>query len=385
MRKPLKIGIVAGEESGNLLGVDLIQALREKSGRDIELVGVGGAELGEMGLKSLFDSDEIALIGLGAVLKKLPKLMARIKETATYLAEQKPDCVILIDSPDFTHRVAKKLKYIDASIPVIKYIAPSVWAWRPERAKKMCAYIDHVLVVLPFETDVLRKLNGPPATYVGHRLLSDPDLLSVRIKRQQKKTNTAPNLVILPGSRRSEIHGLMPAFGEAVAILAERIENLHVTLPTLPRHEAFVHKEVESWKVKPEIIVGAQEKWKSFVAADAALAASGTVSLELALSGIPMVLSYRADYFAKLFILPKVTIWSAALPNIIADEPIVPEYFNEFIRPGMLARQVERLMKESPVRQAQLEGFSRVWSTMKTEKPSGKLAADAVLTLLAKQ
>lgn len=383
MKRPLKIGIVAGEESGNLLAVDLIKALREKTGQDIVLVGVGGTELEKLGLKTLFDPDEIALMGLGAILKKIPSLMKRIRETAAYLAKEKPDCVIVIDSPDFTHRVAKKLKAIDASIPIIKYIAPSVWAWRPGRAKEMCSYIDHVLVVLPFEEDVLQSLSGPPATYVGHRLLSEPDLLRVQEKRKQNKVDAAPVLMVLPGSRRSEVHGLMPLFGEAVAILAERMDNLRVILPTLPRIEALVRQEADKWQVKPEIVVGTEEKWKSFALANAALAASGTVSLELALSGIPMVLSYRADLFAKLFILPKVTVWSAALPNIIADEPIVPEYFNEFIRPGMLARQLEQLIKEGHARQAQLEGFSHIWTIMETPRPSGELAADTVLLVLS--
>jgi len=386
--RPLKIAIVAGEESGDLLGADLIDALRSQTDRLVDIVGVGGDHLAARGMKSFFDPHEIALMGLGAILKNLPGLMRRIGQTAQRIIAEKPDCVLLIDSPEFTHRVAQKIRAAKPTIPIVKYIAPSVWAWRPQRARAMKAYFDHVLTILPFEVEVMQQLSGPSATYVGHRLSSYEPILKARAAQKilelQRTDETRKTLLVLPGSRRTEIQLLMEPFGQAVGELAARIEKLDVVLPTLPRIEEMVRDLSKNWAVKPLIVLGDEEKWKAFSKADAALAASGTVSLELALSRIPSVLSYKADWFARKFLMPKITIWSAALPNIIADEPVVPEYFNEFVRPGMLARNLERLMRPGSARQAQLDGFDKVASIMETEQPSGEIGARVVLELAGK-
>ncbi|NKE77124.1 lipid-A-disaccharide synthase [Ochrobactrum sp. MC-1LL] len=383
--RPLKIAIVAGEESGDLLGADLIDALRSQTDRLVDIVGVGGDHLAARGMKSFFDPHEIALMGLGAILKNLPGLMRRIGQTAQRIIAEKPDCVLLIDSPEFTHRVAQKIRAAKPTIPIVKYIAPSVWAWRPQRARAMKAYFDHVLTILPFEVEVMQQLSGPSATYVGHRLSSYEPILKARAEQKilelQRTDETRKTLLVLPGSRRTEIQLLMEPFGQAVGELAARIEKLDVVLPTLPRIEEMVRDLSKNWAVKPLIVLGDEEKWKAFSKADAALAASGTVSLELALSRIPSVLSYKADWFARKFLMPKIAIWSAALPNIIADEPVVPEYFNEFVRPGMLARNLERLMRPGSARQAQLDGFDKVASIMETEQPSGEIGARVVLEL----
>lgn len=384
-KRPLKIAVVAGEESGDLLGADLIDALRGQTDRLVDIIGVGGDHLRERGLTSLFDPHEIALMGLSAVLKNLPRLILRIGQTARSIVAAKPDCVLLIDSPDFTHRVAKKIRAADPSIPIVKYIAPSVWAWRPQRARAMKAYIDHVLTVLPFEVEVMRQLNGPASTYVGHRLASYDPVLEARasqlVLEAERARSTPLKLLLLPGSRRSEIQMLMQPFGAAVAELAQRVERLEVVLPTLPRIEQMVRDAVRDWPVKPLIVLGDDEKWRAFSTADVALAASGTVSLELALSRIPTVLSYKADWFARQFLLNKITIWSAALPNIIADQPVVPEFFNEMVRPGLLARHVQRLAVPGPARQTQLDGFDEIARLMRTERPSGEIGARVLLDL----
>ena len=295
--RPLKIAVVAGEESGDLLGADLIDALRAKTDRLIDLVGVGGKHLQDRGLKSLFNPDEIALMGLGAVLKNLPKLILRIRQTAKAIIEAKPDVLLIIDSPDFTHRVAKRVRAVDPTIPIIKYIAPTVWAWRPQRAKSMKAYVDHVLTVLPFEVEVLKDLNGPAATYVGHRLTSLPSVIKIRDAQINAEVlrpdNEKSTLLVLPGSRRSEILSLMPVFGQSVEKLAARLGNLEVILPTLPHQEPLVREMCRDWVVKPQIVVGEQDKWQAFAKGDIALAASGTVALELALCQITSVIAYK--------------------------------------------------------------------------------------------
>lgn len=386
----LKIAVVAGEESGDLLGADLISCLSQQIGCNIHLVGVGGRHLKALGLKSFFDSHDIALIGLKEVLKKLPLLLLHIRNLSKFIAQEQPDCLIIIDSPDFTHRVAKRVRALAPSIPIIKYIAPTVWAWRPERAKAMRGFVDHVLAVFPFEEKVMQDLGGPATTYVGHRLLTYPPLLKVQSEKkcQAKQRHlcdqqtSSPTLVILPGSRNSEIRSLMPIFRETVEILVQRIPHLQIILPTLPHLVDKVRDFVQDWKSKVEIVVGEDEKWRAFAQADVALAAHGTVSLELALAKIPMALCYKLDRFSKLFIFPKMMLWSAALPNIIADKPIVPEYLDEFIRPGMLARQIEQLLSNPLLHQAQLDAFEMVEQKMKTEVPSGIVGAQKIITLL---
>ncbi|WP_273755298.1 lipid-A-disaccharide synthase [Bartonella sp. MM73XJBT.G] len=386
----LKVAIVAGEESGDFLGADLISCLSQQIGCNIHLIGVGGRHLKALGLTPFFDSHDIALIGLKEVLKKLPLLLLHIRNLSKFIAQEQPDCLIIIDSPDFTHRVAKKVRALAPSIPIIKYIAPTVWAWRPERAKAMRGFVDHVLAVFPFEEKIMQDLGGPATTYVGHRLLTYPPLLRVQSekKRQVEQRNlcgqqtSSPTLVILPGSRNLEIRSLMPIFRETVDILVQRIPHLRIVLPALPHLVDRIRNFVQDWKCKVEIVVGEDEKWHAFAQADVALAAHGTVSLELALAKIPTVLCYKLDHFSKLFIFPKMMLWSAALPNIIADKPIIPEYLNELIRPGMLARQIGQLLSNPLLRQAQFDGFEVVEQKMKTEIPSGTMGAQKIITLL---
>lgn len=382
---PLKIAVVAGEESGDLLGADLVDALRTRTDRLISLIGVGGPHLQERGLKTLFDPEEIALMGIGAVVARLPKLIMRIRQTAKAIVAAKPDCLLIIDSPDFTHRVAKKVREADPSIPIIKYIAPTVWAWRPERAKEMRKYIDHVLTVLPFEVEVMQRLSGPKSTYVGHRLSSYQPLLDVaksRTKRKAPVEDAEKTLLLLPGSRRSEIQALLPEFGKTLQLLSERAGSVQAILPTLARHETTIQAMTKDWPVKPIIVTGEAAKWDAFAKADVALAASGTVSLELALAHIPTVVAYKTDRFTRLFIARLITIWSAALPNIIDDTPVIPEFFNEFVRAGMLSRQLEQLLIEGPARKVQMQGFERISKLMQTDKPAGELGADVLLTML---
>jgi len=381
----LKLAIVAGEESGDILGADLVDALRKQTDRLVDIIGVGGDHLAKRGLKTFFDPQEIAIMGLSAVLKSLPSLVLRIRQISREIVAARPDCVLLIDSPDFTHRVAKKIRAANPSIPIVKYVAPSVWAWRPQRAKAMRAYVDHVLTVLPFEVEVMKRLHGPASTYVGHRLSSYAPIVTAQRSQKslenQRWNDDARRLLLLPGSRKSEVQMLMEPFGKTVEELAQRFNKLEVILPTLPRIEELVREASRDWAVKPIIVVGEEAKWEAFGKVDAALAASGTVSLELALSRIPTVLCYKADWFARQFLISKITIWSAALPNIVVDEPVVPELFNEFVRPGMMARQVERLMRKGAARQAQLDGFDKVAALMQTERPSGEIGAKILLDL----
>ncbi|OLP55274.1 lipid-A-disaccharide synthase [Rhizobium rhizosphaerae] len=386
-RPVLTVGVVAGEVSGDLLGGDLIRALKRQTDRPVRLVGVGGEDLQREGLASLFDYSELSIMGLSQVLARLPTLIRRIRQTADALIAARPDVLLIIDSPDFTHRVARRVRAALPGVPIIDYVCPSVWAWKEYRAPRMRGYVDHVLAVLPFEPEVMARLGGPKTSYVGHRLAQDAAVLAVRARQSARErererdgeAKDAPRTcLLLPGSRGAEITRLLPEFQAAMLFLKERHPTMRFLLPTVPRQEARVRDLVANWPHKPEISVGAEAKWEAFAEADAALAASGTVILELGLCGIPVVSTYRADWLIKLM-HSRIRIWTGALPNLIADYPVVPEYFNESIRPGALARWIERLAFDTDQRRAMRVGFDLVMARMQTPVPPGEAGAAIVL------
>jgi lipid-A-disaccharide synthase len=384
-QRPLKIGIVAGEESGDLLGADIIAALKAATGRDVTLTGVGGRHLQEHGLKPLFAAGDIALMGFSAVFRDLPRLMKRIGETARAIAAARPDCLITIDNPDFTLRVARKVRAANPEIPIIHYICPSVWAWRSGRAAAMKPYVDHILCILPFEPAELERLGGPPGTFVGHRLTTDSGARAAAAAQAAPRDlsdDREKTLLLLPGSRKSEVSRLIEPFGETVSILKSRGHRLRLVLPTVPHVAELVASSVAGWEQKPEIVTDTAGKWQAFGEADAALAASGTVSLELALAGVPLVSCYKLDPLAR-FVLRVITIWSAALPNLIADRTVVMEAYNELVQPGWLARHLEGLFADTGYRRWQKDGFAEVARRMTTERPSGEIAAEIVMERIA--
>lgn len=378
--RPLRIGIVSGEESGDLLGADIVAALKAATGREVELVGVGGRHLEAKGLRSLFPAGDIALMGFSAVVRDLPRLMRRIGETARAIVAARPDCLITIDSPDFTLRVAKKVRAADPSIPIVHYVCPSVWAWRPGRAVAMKPYVDHILCLLPFEPAELARLGGPEGTFVGHRLASDPGVIAAAAAQEthDASPDREKTLLILPGSRRGEVSRLIEPFGETVFILKSRGHTLKLILPTVPHVAELVRSSVSKWDIKPEIVTDPAAKWQAFGQADAALAASGTVALELALARVPLVSCYKLDPIARMM-QGFITTWSASLPNIIADRTVVIEAFNDYVRPQWLARHLEGLFSESGLRRWQKDGFAEVARRMATARPSGEMAAEVVL------
>ncbi|MCF6124233.1 lipid-A-disaccharide synthase [Mesorhizobium sp. M7A.F.Ca.CA.001.07.2.1] len=380
--RALKIAIVAGEESGDLLGADIVRSLSQAVGREVQLVGLGGRHLQALGLVSPFDAGEIALMGFSAVLRDLPRLMRRISQLSKTVADEKPDCMVTIDSPDFSLRVAKKVRAANPSIPIIHYVCPSVWAWRPGRAVAMKPYVDHILCILPFEVKELERLGGPPGTYVGHRLTHDAGLLAAA-KAQELPRDLSPDrvktLLVLPGSRRGEVRRLLDPFGETVSILRARGHRLRLLLPTVPHVAELVKSSVNRWDEKPEIIVDSQRKWQAFGKADAALIASGTVSLELALAGVPMISCYRLDPVARVLAPYLVSVWSALLPNLISDRALIPEFYDGYIKPNNLARQLEALFADSGMRAWQKNGFAEITRRMATDRPSGEIAAQVVM------
>ena len=343
-----KIFFVIGEESGDALGADLLAALNKKaknSGIEINAVGLAGPAMEALGVKSLFDISEIAVMGITAVLGRLLTIIRRILNTIAAIERERPDIIVLIDSPDFTHAVAKRVRKKLPDIPIINYVCPSVWAWRQGRARKMTAYIDHVLALLSFEPEILKKLGGPNATYVGHKLAQELKDISIgdRPLAFDDAASELPLLLVLPGSRKGEVESLLDIFGDTVALMRKRGLEFECVIPAVDHLADNIRHKTRSWPIKPEIVTGLDAKKDAFAKATAALAASGTVSLELALAGIPMVLSYKLDAIIRPFGF-MLKIWSAALPNLIADYVVVPEEFNHTVTPDRLVRQLERLL-----------------------------------------
>lgn len=382
--KPLKIAVIAGEVSGDLLGADLVAALKQRHSGPIELVGVGGEALQGQGLHSLFDFSELSIMGFTQVLSKLPRLIRLISVTSEAIIAAKPDLLLIVDSPDFTHRVARKVRKRLPDLPVVNYVCPSVWAWKEYRAKAMLPYVDEVLAVLPFEPDVMQRLGGPKTHFIGHRLASHAEVQRVRSARRSrspKATGESRTILLLPGSRGAEITQLLPVFGAAMEEFVSRNGETRFLLPTVPRQEARVREITAAWPIRPEILIGDQAKWQAFEEADAAIAASGTVILELALAYVPVVSTYKGDWIIRM-LANRIKVWTGALPNLIADYAIVPEYFNDVLRPASLVRWAERLSSGTPQRQAMLAGYDDVWSRLQTALPAGEAGADLVLSLL---
>lgn len=374
----VKVAVIAGEMSGDLLGAGMASEIRLTAGRDVDLIGVGGPALAAEGLTSLFDFNDIAIMGVSAVLGRLPLLLRRINQTVDALVAARPDVLVIIDSPGFTHRVAKRVRKALPDLPIVQYVSPTVWAWKEYRAAHMNAYVDHVLAILPFEPAVMQRLGGPPTTYVGHRLRTLPAMLEARA-RQSARSQTGPQrtILLLPGSRSTEVSRLLPVFGATAECLSTRGDYRFV-IAAVPSQEASIRNGVAGWSTKPAIVLGEDAKWQAFAEADAALAASGTVMLELALAGVPTIAAYKTDVFIRL-VLHRIKTWSAVLPSLIAGYPVFPEFYDEFLRPEMLARMLDRLASDTPQRTATISACGEVFDRMATERPANLTAAEIVL------
>lgn len=359
----LKLFLVAGEHSGDALGARLMSTLNARVGERIRYFGVGGHGMEAEGLTSLFPLDQVAVMGPMSILPRLPKIVRRVYDAVDAAISVHPDCVVIIDSPEFTHPIAKRIRKRRPDIPIIDYVSPSVWAWRPGRARKMKAYVDHVMALLPFEPEAHLRLGGPRCTYVGHPMIERYEWIAAQdgasLAARLGLSGQRPVVVVLPGSRASEVSRMMVPFGETLALLAARGVHVDAIVPVVESVRPLVEAGVSDWAVKPHLVSGEADKFAAFRLATAALAASGTVTLELGLAGTPMVVAYKVDpVAARLRFLLKVH--SVVLANLVLGENAFPEYLQEACTPEGLSDALGALLSETPARAAQMAALKRI-------------------------
>jgi lipid-A-disaccharide synthase len=379
------IFLIATEESGDRLGAGLMKVLRQRLGDAVLFEGVGGLAMASEGLTSLFPIEELSIVGFAAVARRLPGIMRLIRQTVEAVMQTSPDVLVIIDSPDFTHRVARRVRSRDESIPIIDYVSPTVWAWRPGRARAMISYIDHVMALLPFEPEAYRRLRGPPCTYIGHPLIDQIASLRPNAEERARREAENPLLLVLPGSRRSEVRHHMAIFGETLALLNAEGIAFEPVLATTPQLEGMVRENLKDWRVQPRIAVREAEKRAAFRSARAALAKSGTVTLELALAGVPMVAAYRVGAVEAFILRRAIKVQSVILANLVIGKEVVPEFLQENCTAEALAKSLREVLTDTPLRQRQVEAFARLDSVMSTGgAPPSLRAAEIVLAAMRK-
>ena len=379
-----RIFLIATEESGDRLGAGLMKVLRQRLGDAVQFDGVGGRAMAREGLTSLFPIERLSIMGLSAVVLQLPKLLRLIRQTTDAVIAAAPDILVIIDSPDFTHRVARKVRSQNRSIPIVDYVSPTVWAWRPGRARAMVSYVDHVLALLPFEPAAYERLRGPPCSYVGHPLTEQVGLLRPNADELARRNAEPPVLLVLPGSRRGEVRRHMAVFGETLARLQAEGVAFDAVLPTMPHLEACVRDGVKSWKIEPRIVIGEQDKRAAFRIARAALAKSGTVTLELAIAGVPTVAAYRVGGIEAAVLMRLISVHTVILANLVLGENVMPEFLQTDCTPDNLARALRPLLADTPERARQLDAFGKLDAVMSTGKTPSICAADIVLATMRK-
>ncbi len=363
-------------------------AMKQKSETPILFTGVGGEMMEAEGLRSIFPLSDVAVMGPLAILARLPKLVRRVYQAVEAALAAEPDGVIIIDSPEFTHPIAKRIRKKKPLVPIIDYVSPTVWAWRPGRAKKMRPYVDHLMALLPFEPEAHRRLGGPVCSYVGHPMIEKLDWikgldgaeLSSRLGLDPGK----PVLLVLPGSRQTEVRRLMQPFGEAVGLIQKQAGPLEVIVPVVASVRPLIEEALRAWPITPHLVAGESDKFKAFRIGKAALAASGTVTLELGLAGVPMVVAYKVDeLFSRLRFLLKVP--SVVLANLVLGENIFPELLQENCTAEKLAEATVPLLADTPERACQLAGLDRIASKMLLDgtTPSERAAETAIALIEA--
>ncbi len=378
-----RIMLVVGEPSGDLLGAQIILALRKLTGGHVELSGVGGPVMEAEGFESLFPITDTSVMGFREVVPKIPRILARVRQASDFAEKTKPDAVVLIDSPDFTHRIGRRLSKRAPDIPIVKYVAPQVWASRPGRAKAMASFVDHLLCLLPFEPGFFEDY-GIDARFVGHPVterITKGDGAAFRARHGIDEAT--PLLCVLPGSRSSEVRFILPEFRETMIRLKDLVPNLQTVIVTVDHVAEMVRARTTDWPL-PLTIVGQGEKADAFAASDAALAASGTVSTELALAEVPMVIGYKLGWFTYWIFKRLIVSPYMSLINLIERKAVIPEYAQESLTPEDLAEEIERLLTDNTAAAEQVAGYRSALEAMGLgAAPPSERAAQAILDIVS--
>ncbi len=381
--QPIIFFLIAGEASGDLLGARLIPALRRAlPEKPVRFVGIGGPRMIAEGLESIFPASDLAHMGIVEVVRHLPLIMRRLKQTVREVRYVQPDALITIDAPDFSFRVARRLKR--SSFPLIHYVAPTVWAWRPGRAKKIARFLDLLLALFPFEPPYFTR-EGLTCVFVGHPLIEqsitgDAD----RCRALLGINETTPLLAVFPGSRRGEISRLMPIFGKTLSLLKNHVQDLRVVIPVAPGMTDLIKSYTAQWTIPVTCVEGDQAKYDAMAAAEAGLVCSGTVSLETALAQLPAVIAYRVNTLTAMIAKRLVRTRFASLANILRNRQIYPELIQDQCEPEGLAAALLPLLTDKMAQNAQRVELSSIASLLGKDghSPSDR-AATAILEAMA--
>lgn len=366
-----RIFICAGEASGDALGANIIKILKERN-PNIEFSGIGGPLMENQDFKSIFAYNELAIMGIFEIIPHIRNIIKRLKQTVEAIKIFKPDIVLTIDSPGFNFRLAKRVRRLkNNSCKIIHYGAPTVWAWRPNRAKKIAKFLDHLLVLFPFEPDYFTKHNLP-TTFVGHPIADRPAPKNrPEVDKKLSDESSTFHFLILPGSRQTEIKHMAPIFAQVAKILYKKYPHIKFLLPTLPHLMDDLKPLFKNLPV--EFISNHQEKWDAFYKSDLALAASGTVTLELAQAQVPMIVAYKTSTLTAAIIKKLIKIPYVSLVNILCSKQIVPECLQKECEPNLIVEYLENLIKTEQNRKIQLDEFKNLIHHLKVEPDSATL------------
>lgn len=379
----MKIYLIAGEPSGDLLGSRLMRAMRRKD-KNIEFYGVGGDTMEAEGLKSLYDISDLAVMGLTEVIPSIPKILKHIKETIADIQKVKPDVVVTIDSWSFSSRIHKALRKLKLGIPQVHYVAPQVWAWKKKRARTMYKYIDCLLTLFPYEPKYFTpyKLD---ARFVGHPVI-ESEAIAADGSAFRKKFNIPENkkiITILPGSRKNEVSRLLPVFMEAAQELHNADKDFYFVLPTVKTVANMVKQELQKYNLPVLVVEIQQDRYGAFRASSAAIAASGTVALELAICDIPHIIAYKVAPLTAFLAKKFLHIQFVNLSNILLGREIIPELLQERCVKGNLRNYILELLRQEDLCHRQMEGFAKVRKILgQGEQTPSQNAAEIIFEII---
>jgi lipid-A-disaccharide synthase len=378
------IFLIAGEPSGDALGAKLMASLKRETKGRARFAGIGGPQMAAEGLESIFPMEELSVMGLVEIIPKIPRLRFLINETVSKISTLRPDALVTIDSPGFTLRVAKKVAGL--GFPLVHYVAPSVWAWKPGRAKKIARYLNHVLALLPFEPIYMQRV-GLPCTFVGHPVLeSGADKGDgMAFRKRHDIPSDAKLICMLPGSRKGEVSRLLPVYGAVLGLLKERYPNILAVVPSVEALADDVMAGAAQWPVPALVLETPEQKYDAFAASDVAIAASGTVTLELAMAKLPMIVAYKVHALTAWAVTKLVRVNFVSLINIMLEHAAIPEFLQDKCVPGALAAGVEEFLEDPSVVDLQAKDMTEGLAMIGPEgAPPSEQAAKAVMDVMKK-